>query len=196
MRPNPECYLDQDEYVKDLEDYVDKIERENLIFQQNLLYIYNYIDNSIHINNTNTLNTLKGRDKGGGVGEEKEKGTSKYSNKNIRRNSKHSQEEMMAMFEGFWNFYDKKVGKDKAILAWFKLSDEEIEKIRNTLPAYLEAHRERKFRKDPVRYLTHKAFNDELPTQSGGHSQHKPYHSTQNDEQPLRFYTPPSGIVR
>ena len=95
----------------------------------------------------------------------------------------------MVMFEGFWSFYDKKVGKDKTMIAWFKLTDEEIEKIRNTLPAYLEAHRERKFRKDPVRYLTHKAFNDELPTQSGGHSQNKPKPSNQNNDEPLRFYT-------
>jgi len=196
MRPNPEDHFDQDEYVKALEDYVDKIQRENLFFREKLLYIYNYIDVYINIDNYIEYNNLKGRDKGGGVGEEKGKGTSKYSNKNIRRNSKHSQEEMMVMFEGFWSFYDKKVGKDKTMIAWFKLTDEEIEKIRNTLPAYLEAHRERKFRKDPVRYLTHKAFNDELPTQSGGHSQNKPKPSNQNNDEPLRFYTPPTGIVR
>jgi len=193
MRPNPEDHFDQDEYVKALEDYVDKIQRENLFFREKLLYIYNYIDVYINIDNYIEYNNLKGRDKGGGVGEEKGKGTSKYSNKNIRRNSKHSQEEMMVMFEGFWSFYDKKVGKEKAMVAWFKLTDEEVEKIRNTLPAYLEAHRERKFRKDPVRYLSHKAFNDEPVNASERHSPNSPKQSTNES---IRIYTPEPGIVR
>jgi hypothetical protein len=111
-----------------------------------------------------------------------------------RRGSIYDHDQMLQMFEGFWEYYDKKVGKDKAMVAWFKLTDEEVEKIRNTLPAYLEAHHEKKYRKDPVRYLSHKAFNDEPVNASERHSQFnqsKTYEST-----PIKHYAPESGIVR
>ena len=101
---------------------------------------------------------------------------------------------MLQMFEGFWEYYDKKVGKEKAMVAWFKLTDEEVEKIRNTLPAYLEAHHEKKYRKDPVRYLSHKAFNDEPVNASDRHSQFN--QSKTNESTPIRVYAPESGIVR
>ena len=101
---------------------------------------------------------------------------------------------MLQMFEGFWEYYDKKVGKDKAMVAWFKLTDEEVEKIRNTLPAYLEAHHEKKYRKDPVRYLSHKAFNDEPVNASERHSQFN--QSKTNESTPIRVYAPEPGIVR
>lgn len=156
------------------------------------------IDNNKDIHN---YITLRGRDKGsrdngGGVGEEEEKkGKEKGRvSERARRNSIYSHEKMTEMFEGFWEYYDKKVGKDKTMVAWFKLTDEEVEKIRNTLPAYLEAHHDKKYRKDPVRYLTHKAFNDEPVNASERHlqfNQAKTYEST-----PIKSYAPESGIVR
>ena len=157
------------------------------------------IDNNKDIDN---YITIRGRDKEsrddrGGVGEKegkegKEKGTTLEGRK--RRGSIYDHDQMLQMFEGFWEYYDKKVGKDKAMVAWFKLTDEEVEKIRNTLPAYLEAHHEKKYRKDPVRYLSHKAFNDEPVNASERHSQFnqsKTYEST-----PIKHYAPESGIVR
>jgi hypothetical protein len=157
------------------------------------------IDNNKDINN---YITIRGRDKidrddRGGVGEKegkerKERETTLEGRK--RRGSIYDHDQMLQMFEGFWEYYDKKVGKDKAMVAWFKLTDEEVEKIRNTLPAYLEAHHEKKYRKDPVRYLSHKAFNDEPVNASERHSQFnqsKTYEST-----PIKHYAPESGIVR
>jgi hypothetical protein len=152
-----------------------------------------YIDNNKDIDN---YITIRGRDDRGGVGEKegkegKEKGTTFEVRK--RRNSIYDHDQMLQMFEGFWNFYDKKVGKDKAMVAWFKLTDDEVEKIRNTLPAYLEAHHEKKYRKDPVRYLSHKAFNDEPVNASERHSPNSPNQSTNES---IRIYTPEPGIVR
>lgn len=157
------------------------------------------IDNNKDIDN---YITIRGRDKidrddRGGVGEKegkerKERETTLEGRK--RRGSIYDHDQMLQMFEGFWEYYDKKVGKDKAMVAWFKLTDEEVEKIRNTLPAYLEAHHEKKYRKDPVRYLSHKAFNDEPVNASERHSQFnqpKTYEST-----PIKSYAPESGIVR
>ena len=157
-----------------------------------------YIDNYKDIDN---YITIRGRDKidrddRGGVGEKegkerKERETTLEGRK--RRNSIYDHDQMLQMFEGFWDFYDKKVGKDKAMVAWFKLTDEEVEKIRNTLPAYLEAHHEKKYRKDPVRYLSHKAFNDEPVNASERHSPNSPNQSTNES---IRIYTPEPGIVR
>ena len=157
------------------------------------------IDNNKDINN---YITIRGRDKDsrddrGGVGEKegkegKEKGTTLEGRK--RRGSIYDHDQMLQMFEGLWEYYDKKVGKDKAMVAWFKLTDEEVEKIRNTLPAYLEAHHEKKYRKDPVRYLSHKAFNDEPVNASERHSQFN--QSKTNESTPIRTYAPEPGIVR
>ena len=176
--------------------------------EQIRLYIDNYkdIDNYITIRDNykdiDNYITIRGRDKidrddRGGMGEKegkerKERETTLEGRK--RRGSIYDHDQMLQMFEGFWEYYDKKVGKDKAMVAWFKLTDEEVEKIRNTLPAYLEAHHEKKYRKDPVRYLSHKAFNDEPVNASERHSQFnqsKTYEST-----PIKHYAPESGIVR
>jgi len=157
-----------------------------------------YIDNYKDIDN---YITIRGRDKidrddRGGVGEKEGKGRKERETTlegRKRRNSIYDHDQMLQMFEGFWDFYDKKVGKDKAMVAWFKLTDEEVEKIRNTLPAYLEAHHEKKYRKDPVRYLSHKAFNDEPVNASERHSPNSPNQSTNES---IRIYTPEPGIVR
>ena len=157
------------------------------------------IDNNKDIEN---YITIRGRDKidrddRGGMGEKegkerKERETTLEGRK--RRGSIYDHDQMLQMFEGFWEYYDKKVGKDKAMVAWFKLTDEEVEKIRNTLPAYLEAHHEKKYRKDPVRYLSHKAFNDEPVNASERHSQFN--QSKTNESTPIRVYAPEPGIVR
>jgi len=163
--------------------------------EQIRLYIDNYkdIDNYITIRGRDKID----RDDRGGMGEKegkerKERETTLEGRK--RRGSIYDHDQMLQMFEGFWEYYDKKVGKDKAMVAWFKLTDEEVEKIRNTLPAYLEAHHEKKYRKDPVRYLSHKAFNDELVNASERHSQFN--QSKTNESTPIKHYAPEPGIVR
>jgi hypothetical protein len=66
-------------------------------------------------------------------------------------------------FEEFWNIYNKKVGKDKAKAKWSKLKEREIDAIFKALPSYI-ANREVKYRKDPERYITHRVWEDEMPS--------------------------------
>lgn len=68
-------------------------------------------------------------------------------------------------FEEFWNIYNKKVGKEKTKAKWSKLKDKEIDAIFNALPNYI-ASREVKYRKDPERYLTHRVWEDEMPSEA------------------------------
>jgi hypothetical protein len=67
-------------------------------------------------------------------------------------------------FEEFWNIYNKRVGKEKTKAKWAKLKDKEVDAIFKALPSYV-ASREVKFRKDPERYLTHRVWEDEMPTE-------------------------------
>ena len=67
-------------------------------------------------------------------------------------------------FEEFWNIYNKRVGKDKTKAKWSKLKDKEVDAIFLALPHYI-ANREVKYRKDPERFLTHRVWEDEMPTE-------------------------------
>jgi hypothetical protein len=71
------------------------------------------------------------------------------------------QDQDMRKFEIFWNVYDKKVGRDNSLKAWFKLSEKEKEAAIQGAPSYVSA-KEKKYRKDPERYLKHKAWMDEV----------------------------------
>jgi len=69
-------------------------------------------------------------------------------------------------FDRFWNLYAKKVGREKALDKFGKLKEEERLKIFETLPAYIEATPDLKFRKDPSTYLNNKSWNDEIISNS------------------------------
>jgi hypothetical protein len=66
-------------------------------------------------------------------------------------------------FEEFWNLYNKKVGKDKTKAKWSKLKTKEVDAIFKALPTYI-ANREVKYRKDPERFLGHRVWEDEMPS--------------------------------
>jgi hypothetical protein len=68
-------------------------------------------------------------------------------------------------FEEFWNTYNKRVGKEKTKAKWSKLKDKEVDAIFLALPSYV-ASREVKYRKDPERYLTHRVWEDEIPSEA------------------------------
>lgn len=71
--------------------------------------------------------------------------------------------EISPTFEDFWNAYDKKVGKPNALKQWKLLTREEKELTMEHVPAYVLS-RDKKYRKDPERYLKHKTFEDEIIT--------------------------------
>lgn len=66
-------------------------------------------------------------------------------------------------FDQFWNLYDKKVGKDKSISEWRKLSESERQAAMGYIPKYTLS-KEKKYRKDPERFLKYKVWNDEIIT--------------------------------
>lgn len=82
-------------------------------------------------------------------------------------------EEKEFLFNQFWDLYDKKVGdKKKCQSKWMKLKEEEMEKIFKTLPEYIKATPDKKFRKNVETYLNNKSWNDEiiLPTKNNDNS--------------------------
>lgn len=64
-------------------------------------------------------------------------------------------------FDIFWDLYGKKVGKQKTMKLWGKLKHEEIDHILQVTPVYVRIHHEEQFRKDPERFLSHRAWEDE-----------------------------------
>jgi hypothetical protein len=69
--------------------------------------------------------------------------------------------ELYPTFDDFWIAYDKKVGKPNALKEWNRLTQKEKETAINHVTQYVES-REKKFRKDPERYLKHRTFEDEI----------------------------------
>ena len=67
-------------------------------------------------------------------------------------------------FENFWNLYGKKVDRVKCEKAWKKLKKQEVEKILETIEAYVLSNPDIQYRKNPLTYLNGKCFNDELPS--------------------------------
>ena len=71
-------------------------------------------------------------------------------------------------FERFWNLYDKKTGdKGKIKNKFLKLSKADRAKIFETLPAYVAATPEKRYRKNPETYLNNKSWNDEIIDNNG-----------------------------
>jgi hypothetical protein len=65
-------------------------------------------------------------------------------------------------FDQFWNLYDKKTGKDKALKKWTSLKDSEREIILSAVSSYIESTPDKKFRKDPLTYLNGRHWEDEI----------------------------------
>jgi uncharacterized protein YdaU (DUF1376 family) len=96
--------------------------------------------------------------------------TNKPSNKNITKEGVgegvgkeviKDKKEDYSGFDEFWNIYDKKVGKEKSIKEWLRLSEPEQAAAITYLPAYKLA-KEKQFRKDPERFLKNKTWLDEI----------------------------------
>lgn len=71
-------------------------------------------------------------------------------------------EETKKSFEKFWELYNKKAGKAQALKIWAKLSKEDREEVLKSVPAYVKAKPDPTYRKDPVRYLRHRVWEDEI----------------------------------
>lgn len=69
-------------------------------------------------------------------------------------------------FNVFWNLYDKKVGsKDKCITKWNNLSNEDRQRIIDTLPNFKSQIKDKQYQPYPETYLNGKRWNDEITEQ-------------------------------
>lgn len=73
----------------------------------------------------------------------------------------HATTEVWPTFDDFYNAYQKKVGRVNAEKQWAKLKQKDKEELMQHVPLYVKS-REKKYRKDPERYLKHRTWEDEI----------------------------------
>ena len=80
-----------------------------------------------------------------------------------KRIDKEKEQELIEEFETlFWNPYGKKINKDRCFKKWQKLDNENKEKIKVHVPAYVGSTPDKQFRKHPLTYLNNESWNDEI----------------------------------
>lgn len=84
--------------------------------------------------------------------------------------------EKQKLFDKWWNIYNKKTGKPKAIELFNKLSEDEIKLVLEHTEKYYiydttkikgkeyKVDKDRKYKLDPERYLKRRIFEDEIPS--------------------------------
>lgn len=65
-------------------------------------------------------------------------------------------------FDDWWKLYDLKVGKEKCLQKWTKMSAKDRNACIAATPAYVASTPDKQFRKRPLTYLNQKAWNDEI----------------------------------
>jgi hypothetical protein len=81
---------------------------------------------------------------------------------NLSKKYSDKQKPFVEEFEKFWNMYDKKVDRKKSEKKFIKLKKSDIEKIFETLPAYIKSTPDKQYRKNPSTYLNNQSWNDEI----------------------------------
>ena len=81
-----------------------------------------------------------------------------------RREEKRREEEVAIndRFDEFWELYDKKDGHTKCKAKWRRLKKSEINLIFNVLPNYVNSTPDKKYRKNPLKWLTGEHWNDDI----------------------------------
>lgn len=114
------------------------------------------VETTITIENQNLATPVSG-----------EQGTNAWSieNKCLKNNKINTIDiEIEKEFEEFWNTYNKKVwDKRKCLKTYSKLTKEEKEKIKTTLPSFLMNIKDKQYQPHPYTYLNQKRWNDEIP---------------------------------
>ena len=116
-----------------------------------------------NVSNQNRANALAGWEKRRKGKRKNATAKQPQSERNAIREEKRREEEIRKeSFESFWNLYDKKTGKEKALKKFLALTDQEVNTILQHVPKYVASTPDKKFRKDPTTYLNGKCFNDEI----------------------------------
>lgn len=75
------------------------------------------------------------------------------------------------LFDQWWNLYDKKRGRKKALQKWNRLSADQHQDILAATPAYVSSISDRQYQKDPITYLNGECWKDEIITENGERQQ-------------------------
>lgn len=65
-------------------------------------------------------------------------------------------------FEKWYNLYDYKKSKEKAIKSWSKLKNDDKKKCLEVVVDYVKSTPDKQYRKHPSTYLNQKCWNDEI----------------------------------
>lgn len=65
-------------------------------------------------------------------------------------------------FDTFWNLYGKEVDRKKCETLWVRLTDAERTACIEKIPEYISVNPDKKFRRDPEKYLTNKCWGNEI----------------------------------
>lgn len=91
----------------------------------------------------------------------------------------HAAATLWPTFDDFYNAYGKKRGRPDAERQWAKLPQKDREAVMAAIPHYI-ANTPKEFRKDPERYLSKRAWEDEVITRTTG-TNGQPTHEEQMD---------------
>ena len=90
---------------------------------------------------------------------------SKSKSKSKRDNDSDSKKEVTNdRFAEFWDLYGKKVGRPKCEKKFSRLTSTEIVLLFTNLPLYIKSKPDKQYRKDPIKWLNGKCWNDEVIT--------------------------------
>ena len=101
---------------------------------------------------------------GGGLPEVANSDTNALSTNNINALSTNKEN----MFNQWWEIYDKKVGKSEAKKKFISLSLVTLKKILDHTRLYVKSNPDKQYRKDPIRYLIKKVWEDEIIKEKNG----------------------------
>ena len=113
-------------------------------------------------NNTDRSITLAKKCRGGVVKVEGGSPKSGGSSDTINIDTNIDNNKIYKSFIDWWNLYDKKVGKDKALKFWTKKLDQTlVDEIMNHTKRYVNST-DKQFRKNPYTYLFNSSWEDEI----------------------------------
>ena len=88
--------------------------------------------------------------------------TDSVSNAIKGKEIKEKEKKLKEQFEQFWDLYDKKTDRKNCLKKFKSLKESEIQLILEHVPKYVQANKDRQYRKNPLTYLRGECWNDEI----------------------------------
>ena len=102
------------------------------------------------------------------------KDSKRNTNKNVKNKKNEKEDITPSRFDEFWDLYDKKRSLETCRNKFNKLTEAEVDKIFEVLPAYVASTPDKQFRKDPSTWLNQKCWNDEIEVSQNSEQYTKP----------------------